>query len=612
VKYNKLFRILALAIILSLLMLAIPATPALAQTILLSPTSGTVGTTVTVTGTGFTAYTGQSVYILFDYAFMVSASVTGGTFSTSFTVPSSATAGQAIVTVRTLPEPDQGSLIAQASFTVTARTITLSPSTGYVGDTVIISGTGFAANSPITFYFDSVIVTAVTSTTNANGSFPNTTFTIPSTSRGGHTIEARDASLNSATATFAVANKITVSPTSGAVGDTVTINGTGFAASSPITFYFDDVSVGTATYTNLNGSFTNNTFTIPSTSRGSHTIKAQDASGNYAIATFTVAHKITITPTSGVSGISVTVSGTGFGANRPITIKYNNNLVTTTPASITTDANGSFSASFTVLASIAGTYKVDATDGTNTASANFVSTTDATISQTTSEAAPGYVGMPLTITGTGFKPNATVTVTYTSDPVTLATVPTDANGNFSVKVTIPPSAGGSHAITVTDGYTTKQFTFVMESTAPAIPPPLLPMMGVKAKSKAYFDWEDVTKDVKGADERSTPVTYTLQIATDADFKTILLKKEGLTTSAYTLTDAEKLKSTKKEAPYYWRLRAVDAASNASDWTGAGTFYVGFIFPEIKGGLLYGLIGAGALLLFFLGFWVGRRGGGYEY
>jgi hypothetical protein len=608
VKYNKLFRILALAVILSLLMLAIPATPALAQTILLSPISGTVGTTVTVTGTGFTDYT--TVYILFDYAFMVSASVTGGTFSTSFTVPSGATAGQAIVTVRTLPEPDQGSLIAQASFTVTARQISISAYSGYVGDTVTVSGTGFNANLPVTIYFDATSRGTVTA--NTTGAFSGFTFTVPESYRGTHMVKGTDASGNYATVDFTTLQKITVTPASGAVGDTVTINGTGFAASSSVTFYFDDVSVGTATYTNSNGSFTNNTFTIPSTSRGSHTIKAQDASGNYAIATFTVAHKITITPTSGVSGISVTVSGTGFGANRPITIKYNNNLVTTTPASITTDANGSFSASFTVLASIAGTYKVDATDGTNTASANFVSTTDATISQTTSEAAPGYVGMPLTITGTGFKPNATVTVTYTSDPVTLATVPTDANGNFSVKVTIPPSAGGSHAITVTDGYTTKQFTFVMESTAPAIPPPLLPMMGVKAKSKAQFDWEDVTKDVKGADERSTPVTYTLQIATDADFKTILLKKEGLTTSAYTLTDAEKLKSTKKEAPYYWRLRAVDAASNASDWTGAGTFYVGFIFPEIKGGLLYGLIGAGALLLFFLGFWVGRRGGGYEY
>jgi hypothetical protein len=215
--------------------------------------------------------------------------------------------------------------------------------------------------------------------------------------------------------------------------------------------------------------------------------------------------------------------------------------------------------------------------------------------------------MELTITGTGFKPNAPVTVTYTSDPITLATVTTNANGNFEVKVTIPPSVGGNHTITVTDGYTPKEFTFVMESAPPPIPPPLLPMMGVKAKAKAYFDWEDVG-DV---DPPSNPVTYTLQIASDANFTSLLLEKTGLTTSEYTLTDAEKLKSTKKEAPYYWRLRAIDAASNASEWTGAGTFYVGFIFaiPELTGWVLYGLIGAGVLLLFFLGFWAGRKSKG---
>jgi hypothetical protein len=38
-------------------------------------------------------------------------------------------------------------------------------------------------------------------------------------------------------------------------------------------------------------------------------------------------------------------------------------------------------------------------------------------------------------------------------------------------------------------------------------------------------------------------------------------------------------------------------------------------PEIKGWVLWALIGAGVLFLFFLGFWAGRKskgGGGYGY
>jgi hypothetical protein len=53
------------------------------------------------------------------------------------------------------------------------------------------------------------------------------------------------------------------------------------------------------------------------------------------------------------------------------------------------------------------------------------------------------------------------------------------------------------------------------------------------------------------------------------------------------------------------VRAVDAASNASDWSDAGTFSVGSSF-QMKGWLLYALIGIGAIGVFFLGFWLGRR------
>lgn len=63
-KYNKIFRTLALALILFLLLVAIPATPALAQAgyITLTPTSGTIGTTVTITGIGFTGYVGTYMF----------------------------------------------------------------------------------------------------------------------------------------------------------------------------------------------------------------------------------------------------------------------------------------------------------------------------------------------------------------------------------------------------------------------------------------------------------------------------------------------------------------------------------------------------------------------
>ncbi len=582
---------------LCLLVIALPATPALAQTIMLSPASGTASTTVSVTGYTFTAYIGQPVYILFNYNYVAAATViAGGSFTTAFVVPAAYTTAMTVpVTVQhTTPTYDASKQIAVAYFTVTARQITISPSSGYVGDTVTVSGSGFNPSLSVTIYFDTTAVRTVTAT--ATGTFSGATFTVPESYRGTHTVKGSDVSGYSPSVNFTVSPKITVTPASGVVGDTVTINGTGFAASSSIIFSFDAQSVSAST-TTTNGSFTNNTFAIPASSRESHTIKAQDASANYATATFTVGHKITITPTSGSSLTTVTVSGTGFSASRTITIKYNAVPVTTSPATITTDATGSFTASFDVPFGLAGTYSVEATDGIYSDSANFTATADAIISQTTTTASPGYVGMELTITGTGFKPDATVTITYTTDPVTLATDKTDANGAFSVTVTIPPSTAGNHIITATDDHTTKQFPFVMESAAPPIPTLLLPEEGIKSKSEAYFDWEDVD-DPSG-------VTYTLWISSDANFTTTVLKKEGLTSSEYTITEEEKLESVSKKEPYYWGVKAIDDASNESLWAPHQSFYVGFFFT-MPTWAIYLLFGIGALLLGVLGFWLSRR------
>jgi len=289
----------------------------------------------------------------------------------------------------------------------------------------------------------------------------------------------------------------------------------------------------------------------------------------------------------------VTVSGTGFKARKVITITFDILAVTTSPPSVTTDDYGSLSGSFPVPVIVNGTYAVKVTDGTNRANANFTVMAGASIDKTT-----GNVGTETTVNGTGFAVGATVTVNYDGDEVAIATV--DSNGAFKATFKIPVSKHGAHTIVASDGTNIKQFTFTMESDPPPIPPPLLPEAGIKAEAEAHFDWNDVD-DPSG-------VTYTLQIATDEDFTgtSIVLEKEGLTDSEYTITEEERLESTKKEEPYYWRVQAIDGASNQSEWSTPGSFYVGFQWPELKGWRLYLLIGIGAIAVGFLGFWLGRR------
>jgi len=138
----------------------------------------------------------------------------------------------------------------------------------------------------------------------------------------------------------------------------------------------------------------------------------------------------------------------------------------------------------------------------------------------------------------------------------------------------------------------------MEAKAPPMPVPLLPKVASVAEAEAHFDWEDVD-DLSG-------VTYTLEVASDADFTTIVLEKEGLPHSEYPVTKEEKLESTEKEVPYYWRVKAVDGASNESEWAPSGLFYVGFSWTSIPDWVWYTFYGLGGLLLVILGFWVRRR------
>jgi hypothetical protein len=73
-------------------------------------------------------------------------------------------------------------------------------------------------------------------------------------------------------------------------------------------------------------------------------------------------------PTSGFVGTSITLTGSGFAAQKPISIKYDNTNVSTTTQ---TDAKGGFTVVFNAPVSKGGNHLVVVTDGTNTITNTF-------------------------------------------------------------------------------------------------------------------------------------------------------------------------------------------------------------------------------------------------
>jgi len=407
-----------------------------------------------------------------------------------------------------------------------------------------------------------------------------------------------------AIATFTIiGGEIWLEPEEGSVGDEVGISGEGLRPEQAITVEYEDDEVGITggdIMTDSEGKFTC-TVVIPDSVMGEHIIVVADESGDKSEAVFTVEPKITLVPAEQEGGKPVEVIGAGFRAEYAITLTLDGDRVDTTPYYIETDFQGSFSCVFAApLYDSPATIKVVASDrNINKAEAQLVVAGGIRLNPVTTPTSPGHAGMPLTIYGVGFAAKAAVTITYNDGDEVIATenATADPNGNFTLIFTVPPSVAGSHVIKATVGSTTGTATFIMESKAPPVPLPLLPEIAGTAQEKARFDWGDVT-DLSG-------VSYTLQVAPDAEFNTLAVDREGIILSEYTLTEGEKLAPAGQKA-YYWRVQAVDGASNEGKWSSVGLFYVGFSRMAMAGGVWYIVYGLVALVLAGLVFWFYKR------
>ena len=184
---------------------------------------------------------------------------------------------------------------------------------------------------------------------------------------------------------------IILSPNSGSVLTSVDVSGTGFAPLSSVTITFDDATVA-ATTTTSTGTFSA-TFNIPlSSSIGDHSVEARQGS-NTAAETFEVTSLlepiIDLDPNNGTVGTSVDIIGAGFDPGSTVTITFNGTAIDTSPAIVTPSANGIFFANFTVPGSSSfGLATVIATQGTKSASEQFLVTDNATPLSTNQRSSP--------------------------------------------------------------------------------------------------------------------------------------------------------------------------------------------------------------------------------
>ncbi|MEM3881033.1 MAG: hypothetical protein QXD19_04730 [Candidatus Bathyarchaeia archaeon] len=256
--------------------------------------------------------------------------------------------------------------------------------------------------------------------------------------------------------------------TSGKVGTKVLVNGTGANPYGPVKIYWDDVITGTVLNTTTASSvgYFECLVTIPAAVNGVHTLIAQDNLGYANGTSFTVTASITTgLVTKVLPGDSLPVSGSGFSANKSVTISLNTTTANVTLGTATTDGVGSFSTSVTVPAinvTDYGPFAVFAIDANNVTAYTII-TIDYYVNVMPAFAPPG-----VTITISGRIP-ANTDYEVRINTTTVESGTSGSTGTFSETYTLPTLlATGNYTVGVFWGVVNNRTTLLTVGPSPTI------------------------------------------------------------------------------------------------------------------------------------------------
>jgi len=495
--------------------------PSTAASITMNPTTGAVGNTITITGTGFLNLPSATTTPTILFAGSTLSTFSGSIDKTgvavlTFTVPSFAPSSTPYpVTVQDSASAPYNS--ATAYLTVTAPSASLSSSSGNLtGTSFSITGSGFkesATGAPITLKWDGTsyntqYATGVTDATPAGGMLLLTTGALETTignpagtgwglsgtasQQGTHTVVITDGS-NTYTTTFKVVPEIAVSPTAGQPGNVLVITGDGFSATGPFSVTVNGAAASwvtsagattTAPNPDANGALPSTTakgIVIPTgLAAGTYTITVSDAAAtpNTASTTFTVLPTtgITLSPTSGPTGATVTVTGVGFTPTATISasnVLFNGVTVGTITGTTTVTSTGTFGTtgfSFTVpTTALPGSVTVKVTDSKGVFATNTFTVVATAITLSSSSA---VYGSTVTITGTGLVgPIASASLSGTGgtfSTASLSTLTVATAGTYSATFAVPARAFGTYTLTLVDSAATPHTATASLAITPSV------------------------------------------------------------------------------------------------------------------------------------------------
>lgn len=270
------------------------------------PTSGPVGTMLTIAATGFSPNTSKDTVTLGGTLANISLVSLDGL---NVNVPDGLQAGPTPLHLKVGGHTDPGTI----TFTVLPGITSFSPLSGAADTTVTINGTSFdpvPSNNTVTVGGVTATVTTATST--------SLTIKVPTKAVTGLISVTVNGQTGSSSNKFTVLPKIlSFNPSSGVTGTIVTIKGTGFdstASKNQVAFAGVSATIKSATSTSLTAVVptTASTGLISVTCGGNTAYSSKEFRVNPVIDSFS--------PASGYPGTLITVTGTGFNSRSSLAV----------------------------------------------------------------------------------------------------------------------------------------------------------------------------------------------------------------------------------------------------------------------------------------------------
>ncbi|MCY1078835.1 IPT/TIG domain-containing protein [Archangium lansingense] len=400
-----------------------------------SPTSGPVGTLVTLNGSGFTGATdvrlgNTSLAVTPNSDTQLTVTIKTGTLSGTFRVdaPGGRATSDSSFSVQSTSSPSLSSF---------------SPSTGWVGTSVTLVGANFTGTTEVSFNG-----TPATSFSLSGDSYLYVNVPSGATSGPIRVVNTKG-QVGSPPFTVLAAPTLTgFSPASGAVGTVVTLTGSGFAGSPSVRFGSEYADVTVVSATQL-------TAIVPAGAtsgqlRVSVAGQSLTSTERFTVLGSAVPTLARFSPTSGEEGIDVIIDGSNFtGVSR---VEFNG--VPASSVSLTSD--GRLSTSVPTGAST-GPIRVVTSAGAVTSSTPFTVLSRPAVTSFTP--ARGTIGTTVTLTGTGFTRVRRVWFETSQDATFMVVSDTE------MKLIVPPGARTGRITLVGESYSYSDGEFVVDANS---------------------------------------------------------------------------------------------------------------------------------------------------